>query len=155
MLPCLLPQTPLLQRPLANVVRALLALGWWALAMTAWTTNQDEGVKEAVQVVLKVWACVTLFMTANLLKTLLAKLLSSKFNKESHSRKIQDSLVKEYYLHMMFQPRERKGQGGSEDGGGEGGGGGDSAGAGGKAAMKNSSTAFGSTIASSMVVFFS
>ena len=94
MLPCLLPQTPLLQRPLANVVRALLALGWWALAMTAWTTNQDEGVKEAVQVVLKVWACVTLFMTANLLKTLLAKMMALKFNQESHLTKMYDSLKK-------------------------------------------------------------
>jgi hypothetical protein len=92
---------------LANVLRAILALGWWALAMTAWTTSQDSGVKEAFQVVLKIWACVTLFMTANLLKTLLAKMLSSKFNKESHIQKIQDSLVKEYHLHMLLQPRDR------------------------------------------------
>jgi hypothetical protein len=100
-----------LQRPLANVLRAVLALGWWALAMTAWSTSQDSGVKEAFQVVLKIWACVTLYMTANLLKTLLAKMLSSKFNKESHIQKIQDSLVKEYHLHMLLQPRIRFGPG--------------------------------------------
>lgn len=99
----------ILQRPLANVLRAVLALGWWALAMTAWTTSQDSDIKEAFQVVLKIWACVTLFMTANLLKTLLAKMLSSKFNKESHVHKIQDSLVKEYHLHMLLQPRNRFG----------------------------------------------
>jgi hypothetical protein len=46
-------------------------------------------------------------MTANLIKTLLAKMLSSKFNKESHIQKIQDSLVKEYHLHMLLQPRNR------------------------------------------------
>ncbi|KAH7617551.1 putative Mechanosensitive ion channel protein 10 [Nannochloris sp. 'desiccata'] len=97
------------RRPLANVLRAVLALGWWALAMTAWTTSQDSDIKEAFQVVLKIWACVTLFMTANLLKTLLAKMLSSKFNKESHVHKIQDSLVKEYHLHMLLQPRNRFG----------------------------------------------
>jgi hypothetical protein len=108
-----------LQRPLANVLRAGLALGWWALAMTAWSTSQDSGVKEAFQVVLKIWACITLFMTANLLKTLLAKMLSSKFNKESHIQKIQDSLVKEYHLHMLLQPRNRfggnTGEGGAAD----------------------------------------
>ena len=40
------------------------------------------------------WACVTLFMTANLLKTLIAKLLSSKFVRDSHTRKMHDSLKK-------------------------------------------------------------
>jgi len=99
----------ILQRPLANVLRSALALGWWALVMTAWTTSQDSDIKQAFQIVLKIWACVTLFMTANLLKTLLAKLLSSKFNKESHIQKIQDSLVKEYHLHMLLQPRDRFG----------------------------------------------
>lgn len=33
-------------------------------------------------------------MTANLLKTLIAKLLSSKFVKESHTRKMHDSIKK-------------------------------------------------------------
>lgn len=75
--------------------------------MTAWNKQQDQGVKDAIQIVLKVLACITLFMTANLIKTLMAKLLSSKFNKERHARKIQESLVKEYYLHMMLQPRTR------------------------------------------------
>jgi hypothetical protein len=42
----------------------------------------------------QLWACVTLFMTANLIKVLLAKLLSSKFNKHSHLQKMHDSLRK-------------------------------------------------------------
>lgn len=75
--------------------------------MTAWSSAQNASVKGAVQVVLKVWACVTIFMCASLLKTLLAKLLSSKFNKASHSQRIQDCLVKEYYLHMLLHPRQR------------------------------------------------
>ncbi len=75
--------------------------------MTAWSSAQNDSVKNAIQFVLKLWACATLFMTAALLKTLLAKLLASKFNKESHSQKIQDCLVKEYYLHMLLQPRQR------------------------------------------------
>lgn len=33
-------------------------------------------------------------MTANLLKTLIAKLLSSKFVRDSHTRKMHDSLKK-------------------------------------------------------------
>ena len=96
-----------MQRPLANVIRAALALGMWALAMMGWNHEQDAGVKQAFIAVLKVWACITLFMTANLLKTLLAKMMSSKFNKESHMQKIQDSLLKEYYLHVLLQPRDR------------------------------------------------
>jgi len=77
--------------------------------MTAWSSAQDAAVRGAIQVVLKVWACVTLFMFASLLKTLLAKLLASKFNKTSHFQRIQDCLVKEYYLHALLQPRQRTG----------------------------------------------
>ena len=42
----------------------------------------------------QLWGCVTLFMFGNLLKTLFAKLLSSKFNKHSHLQKMHDSLRK-------------------------------------------------------------
>lgn len=43
---------------------------------------------------MQVWACITLLMTANLLKTLIAKLLSSKFVRESHLVKMQQSIKK-------------------------------------------------------------
>jgi hypothetical protein len=107
-----LPAPTHLQRPLANVLRAALALGLWALMMTVATQNQDAAVRDAIHVILQLWACVTLFMTANLLKTLLAKLVASKLNKASHQQKMHDSLTKEYYLHMMLQPREREGAAG-------------------------------------------
>lgn len=42
----------------------------------------------------QLWACVTLFMSVNLFKTLIAKLLSSKFVRESHLQKMQDSIKK-------------------------------------------------------------
>lgn len=119
--------------------------------MMGWNRRQDAGVKNAIVVVLKIWACVTLFMTANLIKTLLAKLLASKFNKESHARKIQDSLIKEYYLHMLLQPRQRSEEG-SVDGRGEGEGltGADGTGEGPGKSVKGQAEAFGTTLASSM-----
>ena len=82
------------RKPLSNVIRALLALGWWALIMTVESQAQSSAVNTAYNIVLKLWACVTLFMTANLLKTLLAKMMALKFNQESHLTKMYDSLKK-------------------------------------------------------------
>lgn len=53
---------------MANVIRAALALGWWALMMLAWSGNLNTNLSSAYDIILKLWACVTLFMTANLLK---------------------------------------------------------------------------------------
>ena len=77
--------------------------------MTAWNEKQDAGVQDAFHVILLIWACITLFMTANLIKRLLAKMLSTKFNKESYIQKIHESLIKEYHLHMLLTPRVRDG----------------------------------------------
>jgi small-conductance mechanosensitive channel len=93
------------RRPLRNVLRAVLTLGWWALMMTVATESQNPSVTNAYNIVLKIWACITLFMTANLLKTLLAKMLSLKFNQQSHMGKMYDALQKEEWLHQLLQPR--------------------------------------------------
>ena len=44
--------------------------------------------------VLKVFGCLTLFMTANLLKVLAAKIMSSKFNAHSHAAKMNQAIKK-------------------------------------------------------------
>lgn len=92
-----------IRRPLRNVLRAVVALGWWALMMTVATENQNATVTNAYDIVLKLWACVTLFMTANLLKTLLAKMLALKFNQESHLTRMYDSLKKEQFLSYLLK----------------------------------------------------
>lgn len=43
-------------------------------------------------VVLKLLGCLTLFMTANLLKVFFAKMVASKFNQASHYTKMQEAL---------------------------------------------------------------
>lgn len=42
--------------------------------------------------VLKVLGCLTLFMTANLLKVGFAKMVASKFNQQAHYQKMHDAL---------------------------------------------------------------
>lgn len=83
--------------------------------MTAWGGDQDTDVAKAYRLVLRIWTCVTLFMLASLIKTLIAKILALKFNKQSHLKKIQESLRKEYLLHLLLQPRERGQSQGDED----------------------------------------
>jgi hypothetical protein len=61
------------RRPMANVIRAGLATGWWALMMTAFSSNMNSDLVTAYNIVLKLLGCLTLFMTANLLKVLFAK----------------------------------------------------------------------------------
>lgn len=40
----------------------------------------------------QLWGCLTLFVTANLLSTLAAKMMSSSFNRASHYTKMHDAL---------------------------------------------------------------
>uniref|UniRef100_A0A1D2ACS5 EF-hand domain-containing protein n=3 Tax=Auxenochlorella protothecoides TaxID=3075 RepID=A0A1D2ACS5_AUXPR len=94
------------RRPLSNVLRAALGLAWWAGMMTIGAGAQPSNLNTAYTIILRVWACITLMMTANLLKTLIAKLLSSKFVRESHLAKMQQSIKKEHLLHLLLQPRQ-------------------------------------------------
>ena len=66
---------------------------------------QSNAALGAIYFVLRVWACITLFMTANLLKTLIGKILALKFNKESHLAKMCATLKKEQWLHQLLEPR--------------------------------------------------
>jgi hypothetical protein len=88
------------RKPLRNVLRAAMALGWWALMMTVDTGAQNAGFSTAYEVILRLWACVTLFMTANLLKTLLAKLLASKVRRDTKASKMKEALQKVSTRHV-------------------------------------------------------
>jgi small-conductance mechanosensitive channel len=110
------------RKPLANVIRAAVALGWWALMLTVDNNTMNSSAKDAYTIILKLWACVTLFMTANLLKRLLAKILASKFHKTSHMENMMKSLRRERWLHMLLWPRDKLFHDGDDDGSGGSGG---------------------------------
>ena len=74
------------------MLRAAMTTGWWALMMTAFSSDLDSTLLKWYNNVLKVLGCLTLFMTANLLKVLFAKIMASKFNQASHYTKMQDAL---------------------------------------------------------------
>ena len=54
----------------------------------------------------RVLFCGLLFLCANVLKKLLAKLFSSHFYKATHYDKMQDALRKEFFMVALSQPRE-------------------------------------------------
>ena len=54
----------------------------------------------------RVMFCGLLFLCANVLKKLLAKLFSSHFYKATHYDKMQDALRKEFFMVALSQPRE-------------------------------------------------
>ena len=54
----------------------------------------------------RVGFCGLLFLFANVLKKLLAKLFSSHFYKATHYDKMQDALRKEFFIVALSQPRE-------------------------------------------------
>ncbi|EFN57637.1 hypothetical protein CHLNCDRAFT_57189 [Chlorella variabilis] len=95
------------RKPMANVIRAGLTTGWWALIMTALSGDMNDTLVTWYNNVLKVLGCLTLFMTANLLKVGFAKMVASKFNQQAHYQKMHDALKREYLLHLMLQPRQR------------------------------------------------
>ncbi|KAL4438254.1 hypothetical protein ABPG77_010615 [Micractinium sp. CCAP 211/92] len=118
------------RRPLAWVVRAGLLLGSWAACLydPAYGDPDESAAQSRFQrayiIIVKILSCVLLFTVAELLKVLVAKMIASKFNRESHVKKMRAALKKEHYLHVLLQPRERpdwrgvkqEGEEGSDDG---------------------------------------
>ncbi len=60
----------------------------------------------AAALLFRVLFCGLLFLCANVLKKLLAKLFSSHFYKATHYDKMQDALRKEFFIVALSQPRE-------------------------------------------------
>lgn len=56
--------------------------------------NDGAGVKKAYDIMVRLLGCGILFFFANVLRTLIAKLMSTHFHKEAHFKKMQEALQK-------------------------------------------------------------
>ena len=119
------------RRPACYLLRSLLALGLWPIMMTVLNDGvETDAAIKAYNIILRILGSLAIFCAANLGKVLLAKILSLKFNKESHLAKMYAALVKERWLHQLLVPRRdiflpTTGTNEDEDGNGGGNGGND------------------------------
>ena len=63
--------------------------------------NDGAGVHSAYITIVRLLGCADLFFLVFVLKTLLAKLMSTHFHKEAHFRKMQEALQKASTLAMF------------------------------------------------------
>lgn len=91
-----------LQKSVSRCLRACLALLLFLVAF-ADGREREEYVQLAWASVVKLLICLILFSVANVVKTLLAKLLSSHFHKRAHFDKMQDALTKVVCLSTALQ----------------------------------------------------
>eukprot|EP00884_Botryococcus_braunii_P003244 jgi/Botrbrau1/12920/Bobra.92_1s0001.2 len=71
-------------------------------------THADTGeaiVSQVYWIVIRVLSCAFLACIANVVKTLLAKLLSTRFYKASYFEKMEEALKKEYYILTLSVPK--------------------------------------------------
>ncbi|KAK9845183.1 hypothetical protein WJX84_001954 [Apatococcus fuscideae] len=90
-----------------RLLRAGLIMALFAGLFRA-PANKDKGLGSAYITIIRVGACIILFAGASVLKTLLAKIMSSHFHQEAHFKKMQDAVRKEYFLVALSQPRADK-----------------------------------------------
>ncbi|KAK9902061.1 hypothetical protein WJX75_002988 [Coccomyxa subellipsoidea] len=65
----------------------------------------DPDLIDAYWIIMKTAGCILLACSANVLKTLAAKLMSNHFYRDSYFDKMQDALCKEYFLVALAQQR--------------------------------------------------
>ncbi|KAL3160440.1 hypothetical protein ABBQ32_010760 [Trebouxia sp. C0010 RCD-2024] len=68
----------------------------------------NTNVRDVFKTLCRLLGCLLLFTFANVLKTLLAKIMASHFHKEAHFEKMQEALQKEYFLIALSQPRQEE-----------------------------------------------
>lgn len=92
----------LLQKPLRRFLRvALMTPLFVGCFYSKDLTNYH--VKDAFRTLCRLLGCLLLFTFANVLKTLLAKIMASHFHKEAHFEKMQEALQKvRHQLHFVF-----------------------------------------------------
>lgn len=66
----------------------------WALMMLVETGDQNASINSVYDIILKILACFTLFLFANLLKRLIAKLMALKFTNSNQKQKMERALKK-------------------------------------------------------------
>ncbi|KAL0029403.1 hypothetical protein WJX77_004930 [Trebouxia sp. C0004] len=92
------------RKPLRRFLRVALLI---PLFVGCFYTNDNENthVKNVFRTLARLLGCLLLFFFANVLKTLVAKIMASHFHKEAHFEKMQEALLKEYFLITLSQPR--------------------------------------------------
>eukprot|EP00891_Asterochloris_glomerata_P009429 jgi/Astpho2/9429/Aster-x0397 len=101
------------RKPLGRFLRMLLLVPLFVGCFYG-RANDSDSVKRVFQILAKVLGCLSLFFFGNVLKTFAAKAMSSHFHKEAHFEKMQEALVKEYYIMALSQPRQVQAVGDSD-----------------------------------------
>ena len=81
------------QKPLARFLRVCMVLPIFVACFSG-RANDGAGVHSAYVTIVRLLGCADLFFLVFVLKTLLAKLMSTHFHKEAHFRKMQEALQK-------------------------------------------------------------
>ncbi|KAG2492831.1 hypothetical protein HYH03_008986 [Edaphochlamys debaryana] len=98
----------------AWLVTMLLLLPWFqAMFRWSWCAPKESQPKrcqeaayiQATNIVWNALLCLMLFCLANLLKAVLAKLLTTHFYRTAHFKKLRKALEKEYALQVLSKPR--------------------------------------------------
>ncbi|CAL8467439.1 g6977 [Coccomyxa elongata] len=97
-----------IRKPFGHFVRAVLLMPLYVPLFSP--RAYASGTASTIYVnVLKAIGCLILFTFANVLSTLLAKLMASHFHKATHFHKMQEAIRKEYYLGQLSAPRPGRG----------------------------------------------
>ncbi|BDA42921.1 probable mechanosensitive ion channel protein 10 [Coccomyxa sp. Obi] len=97
-----------IRKPFGHFVRAVLLMPLYVPLFSP--KAYASGTASTIYVnVLKAIGCLILFTFANVLSTLLAKMMASHFHKATHFHKMQEAIRKEYYLSQLSAPRPGRG----------------------------------------------
>ncbi|WPT15326.1 Mechanosensitive ion channel protein 4 [Picochlorum sp. SENEW3] len=86
---------------------SILVLVLWACMMLIDTEDQSSAVNTIYDYILKVMGCITLFLLANLLKRLIAKMMSVTFTGSNQKSKMEVALKQEKLLSDLMGPRPK------------------------------------------------
>lgn len=83
----------MLQKPLRRFLRVALLIPLFVGCFYT-KDNENNHVKNVFRTLARLLGCLLLFFFANVLKTLVAKIMASHFHKEAHFEKMQEALQK-------------------------------------------------------------
>jgi hypothetical protein len=83
----------MLQKPLRRFLRVALLIPLFVGCFYT-KDNENTHVKNVFRTLARLLGCLLLFFFANVLKTLVAKIMASHFHKEAHFEKMQEALQK-------------------------------------------------------------
>lgn len=84
----------LLQKPLRRFLRVALLIPLFVGCFYTKFNDQSSHVRSVFRTLTRLLGCLLLFFFANVLKTLVAKIMASHFHKEAHFEKMQEALQK-------------------------------------------------------------